>query len=81
MAQPPAVAGLMLMLRAAPAPACRYLYWRRALLEYKQLFPDMDGFMDRWVASYCANTSGVQFNGPDFCERIAQPSQFELQDP
>ncbi len=57
----------------------RYLYWRKALREYKSMFPDMDQYMDKLVASFCGNKSNLAVNGPRFCERIHEPSQFELQ--
>jgi hypothetical protein len=62
-------------------PAKRYLYWRRALKEYAALFPDMEDYIERWVAGYCGNASRPYTTGPDFCERIKQPAPPGLQDP
>lgn len=57
----------------------RYLYWRQALTSYKAMFPDMDQYIERLVASFSANKSNLAVNGPRFCERIHEPSQFTLQ--
>ncbi len=69
---------------AARRLARRYLYWRRAIKEYKSLFPDMDEYIERWVAGYCSGSnasSRAHSSGPDFCERIKQPLRPGLPDP